>query len=96
MILSMYVDDGLVAASSNKVYEDFLVEFRKAFTISDQGDLHFYLGVKIQRDRDQGLTWLSQEQYIDDLLKRFDMENATIASTPFPPNSHLTHDDACD
>jgi len=97
MILSMYVDDGLVAASSSKVYDDFLTEFKKEFTISDQGDLHYYLGVKITRDRKLGQTTLSQEQYIEDLLKRFNMmQGGRDPPTPFEENYHMTSDDACD
>jgi hypothetical protein len=96
MILSMYVDDGLVAASDNAIYEEFLVEFRKVFQISDQGDLHFYLGVKITRDRVKGTTTLSQEQYVDDLLKRFGMSDAKPISSPFDPSQYLSYDDASD
>ena len=96
MILSMYVDDGLVAVNDIDFYESFLAEFRKVFTISDQGDLHHYLGIRIVRDRIKGVTELCQEQYIQDMLTRFDMQDCKPSNTPYYPDTYLLKSDCCD
>jgi len=40
------------------------------------------LGLKITRDRSKKLLWLSQEQYIEKVLKRFNMHKAKLVSIP--------------
>mmetsp|Transcript_35255 Transcript_35255/g.89043 ORF Transcript_35255/g.89043 Transcript_35255/m.89043 type:complete len:353 (+) Transcript_35255:2642-3700(+) len=96
LIISMYVDDGLCAMSNDAIYKRFLENFSKAFTISDQGDLHYYLGIKIKRDLEKGITELSQESYIEDMLDRFGMTGCKPNPTPFQPGVYLYKDDCCD
>ena len=40
------------------------------------------LGIKILRDRSQGILRLSQESYIDKVLDRFDMKDSKLEDTP--------------
>jgi len=96
MILSLYVDDGIIATSSQQCYSRFLADFRKVFEISDQGPLSYYLGISVDYDRERGVAFLSQERYCLEVLERFQMQNCKPASTPFAPDTHLTGDDCCD
>ena len=44
--------------------------------MKDLGPAKLILGMKIVRDRKKGLIWLSQESYIEKVLKRFNMDKA--------------------
>ena len=96
LLLSMYVDDLLVAASSPQLYEQFLAELKQEFSISDAGPLRQYLGVSIKYDRDAGRAVLSQEKYVKDLLEKYGMTSCKPADTPLVSGRYLTGDDCID
>ena len=50
LYVSMYVDDGLVAFSSDQMYQRFLTALRTEFTLSSEGPLKDYLGIAIHYD----------------------------------------------
>jgi hypothetical protein len=93
ILLSLYVDDGLCATNSNSLYTQFLSDLQTKFNLSDQGDLSWYLGVSIDHNMARGVTTLSQELYIETLLKRFNMEGCNPIATPAEPHSHLLRSD---
>ena len=82
LILSLYVDDILIAGNDM----DFIVTTKKwlssTFEIKDMGEAHFVLGNEIVRDRSKKLLGLSQETYIKKILDRFRMENSKPIDTP--------------
>src|ERR1044072_3633073 len=45
------------------------------------------LGMEILRDRSAKKLWLSQKNYVEDVLKRFDMSRSKPVSTPL--NNHF-------
>eukprot|EP00961_Rhodomonas_salina_P091163 1227246-Rhodomonas_salina.2 len=47
MMLSLYMDDGMCASSSCKLYNQFLQDLSKRFMLSNQGRLAWYLRVAI-------------------------------------------------
>ena len=53
--------------------------------MKDLGEAAYILGIKIYRDRSSRLIGLSQDIYIDKVLKRFNME---VAKKGFLPMSH--------
>ena len=48
--------------------------------MKDLGEAAYILGIKIYRDRSKRLIGLSQDTYIDKVLKRFNMEEAKKGS----------------
>jgi hypothetical protein len=94
LILALYVDDGLVACSSDKEYEIFIEALKERFELSTETkEVSWYLGVSVKRDLKNGTLHLSQEKYINDLLSRFKMEDATPALTSMEIGARLTSDD---
>eukprot|EP00286_Rhodomonas_abbreviata_P014033 CAMPEP_0181339602 /NCGR_PEP_ID=MMETSP1101-20121128/29358_1 /TAXON_ID=46948 /ORGANISM="Rhodomonas abbreviata, Strain Caron Lab Isolate" /LENGTH=1796 /DNA_ID=CAMNT_0023450611 /DNA_START=148 /DNA_END=5539 /DNA_ORIENTATION=+ len=89
VLLSLFVDDGLCATNSQALYDDFLRDLKGKFELSDQGDLSWYLGVDINHNLGKGVTTLNQTQFIDTMLKRFNMDGCNPISTPAEPNAHL-------
>ncbi|KAH0719092.1 hypothetical protein KY285_015123 [Solanum tuberosum] len=50
--------------------------------MKDLGLARQILGMQIVRDRDAKKLWLSQEKYIQKVLRRFNMDKAKVVSTP--------------
>ena len=84
----IYVDDIIVASSSNDATTILLQELNKYFAIKDLGDLHFFLGIEVKKNKD-GLI-LTQEKYAMDLLARVGMKNCKPAPTPLSPTEPLS------
>jgi len=80
--LAVFVDDIIVVGPSNEHIEavkDFLKLF---FEINDEGELNWYIGIKIVRDRKNRKIYLLQPQYIKDLLIKFNMLGCKPCGTP--------------
>ncbi|WVY89808.1 hypothetical protein V8G54_035322 [Vigna mungo] len=54
----------------------------KSFAMKDLGAVKKILGMKISRDCSRRMLWVSQEDYIEKILKRFNMHNAKSACVP--------------
>jgi hypothetical protein len=67
--------------------DEFIRIITKRFEMSMMGELKFFLGFQIKQLKDG--TFISQTKYINDILKKFDMNNAKPIKTPMPSNGHL-------
>ncbi|GJX67809.1 retrotransposon protein, putative, ty1-copia subclass [Tanacetum coccineum] len=61
----------------------------KRFAMKDLGEAAYILGIKIYRDRSRRLIGLSQNAYIDKILKRFKMDTSKRGTIPMQPNVDL-------
>src|SRR5436305_15131990 len=52
------------------------------YSMKDLGEANFVLGIKIFRDRTKRLLGLSQAQYIDNIVKRFNLEESKRGYLP--------------
>ncbi|RVW47612.1 Retrovirus-related Pol polyprotein from transposon TNT 1-94 [Vitis vinifera] len=52
------------------------------FDMKDHGEASYVLGIKILRDRANGVLKLSQRAYIEKILKRFNMHNCKSTKAP--------------
>ena len=63
---------------------DFLNTEKKSlcnrFEMTDQGEVHYILGMSIKRDRQNRTMYISQQNYVEGILKRFGMEDCKPAS----------------
>jgi hypothetical protein len=60
------------------------------FEMTDLGEISYFLGMRITRDRPNRLLFLDQQKYIHDILERFNMENSKPALTPFATGTKLS------
>uniref|UniRef100_A0A2N9EG19 Reverse transcriptase Ty1/copia-type domain-containing protein n=1 Tax=Fagus sylvatica TaxID=28930 RepID=A0A2N9EG19_FAGSY len=81
-LLSLYVDDILLASNSPDMMKEtkFCLGFK--FEMKNMGPANYVLGIRISRDRDSKLIYLDQENYLEKVLKRFKMEDCRPVSTP--------------
>ena len=90
IIVCVYVDDLLIISNDREAKKLLKINLSKEIKIKDMGEIHHYLGMKITRDRDKGIIKVNQTKYIENLLKRFNMDNCHGVFTPLDPNQDLT------
>ncbi|KAI1509646.1 Pol protein [Pyrenophora tritici-repentis] len=83
LIVFFFVDDIVVAvASKNKdVYRQFDQQLRAAYDVRFLGELKWFLGIRVIRDRSQKKIWLMQDSFIDKVAAKY---NITQRSTTYP------------
>jgi hypothetical protein len=55
---------------------------KKDYSIKEMGDLHYYLGIKIERNRAKKQMFLSQTAYVDQVVSRFGLSDCKPCYTP--------------
>jgi histone deacetylase 1/2 len=88
LFVLVYVDDIIVASSSQQAIDAILVDLQADFALKDLGNLHFFLGIEVKRGHG-GLT-LTQERYAMDILKRSGMQSCKPVDTPLSPSEKLS------
>lgn len=92
VIMIIYVDDLILASKDLKELNTVKKKLKSKFEIVDLGEITDILGIHVERDGKIGSMKLSQEKYIDDLLKKFNMNSAKTVSTPIESNTKITKD----
>ena len=59
------------------------------FEVKDMGELHYFLGVKIVQDHQNGMGWIGQPAYTDSMLHKYGMVDAKPVTTPVESSSKL-------
>ena len=80
LIITIYVDDLLLVGSNICLINDFKAILSNEFKMKDLGEANFILGIKIERS--SNCLYLSQEEYLTRVLKRFNMINCKSTRTP--------------
>nr|GEY50599.1 hypothetical protein [Tanacetum cinerariifolium] len=94
IIVQVYVDD-IIFGSMNKAWcDEFEVLMKREFEMSDMGELTFFLGLQVKR-LPNGI-FISQDKYVKDMLKKFDMESVRTATTPYKVPKHKYKDEPDD
>ncbi len=61
-------------------------EIKRLFEVKDMGEIKWFLQLHISRDREKKTFSISQEQYIESILSRFGMTEASDKETPMVCN----------
>lgn len=87
--LLVFVDDILYTGygSTLTLINDKL---KNKFKMKDLGLAKFYLGISIGQDLQNGITTLDQTQYLNKVLKKFNMSECHAVTTPMDPNYNLS------
>jgi hypothetical protein len=89
LVIAAYVD-GLILAGKKQTIEEFKLRLSSRFEFQSAGELRWYLGIAVSRDRAKGTITLSQRKYIEDTLKEFKLTNINSSATPGDVNMSLT------
>jgi hypothetical protein len=89
-MLQIYVDDIIFGSTSQDYCDEFGKMMTNEFEMSMIGELSYFLGLQIKQLKNG--TFVSQDKYIKDMLKKFCMEDAKGISTPMGTNGSLDSD----
>ncbi|GKB31309.1 putative ribonuclease H-like domain-containing protein [Tanacetum coccineum] len=64
---------------------------KSRFQTSSMGELTFFLGLQVKHKADG--IFISQDKYVDEILKKFDFVNVKTASTPIETHKPLLKDE---
>ena len=81
----VWVDDILYWGRQDSFVEWFEKKMKEQFEVSDYSSFIWFLGMKI--DVREGKIAVNQEKYIDELLKRFNVEECIPVQSPLPERS---------
>ncbi|XP_018499873.2 uncharacterized mitochondrial protein AtMg00810-like [Pyrus x bretschneideri] len=91
VILLLYVDDIIIRMSATTIISEVISALATEFDIKDLGSLHYFLGIQITQTA-EGL-FLSQHNYVNDLLTKTEMHQSKPCATPCLPHNRLLKDD---
>ncbi len=81
-IVSMFVDDiKIIALKGSGIIQQVKAQLTLAFSMVDMGPISFYLGLKVERNRDNQTIKLSQPVYIDKVLNNFHLDKTNTINT---------------
>ncbi|GKF87965.1 putative ribonuclease H-like domain-containing protein [Tanacetum coccineum] len=92
MLVQVYVDD-IIFGSTNKSWcDEFEALMQSKFQMSSMGKLTFFLGLQVKQNK--GGIFISQDKYVAEILKKFDLINVKTVITPMEieTNVILIHD----
>ncbi|GKA80261.1 putative ribonuclease H-like domain-containing protein, partial [Tanacetum coccineum] len=79
----------------DSVYKELCTEFEKLmhkkFQMSSMGELGFFIGLQVTQKDDE--IFISQEKYVDEILKKFGFSTVKTASTPMETSKPLMNDE---
>lgn len=87
--LIIYVDDGIIASNQQSAIDDLLVAFGERFQIRFN-EVNRFVGITVTRKRQERKIFLSQPDYIEKIVKTFQMASCFPKSVPADPNVRLT------
>jgi hypothetical protein len=97
-VVTVSIDDMAVTSRHLRHITQFKQQLTQYFDISDLGELNWWLGLKVERDRLTRTIRLSQRAYIDTIIERFHLEDAKHVASPMetgvvlsdanPPSTH--------
>jgi hypothetical protein len=86
--LLIYVDDILLLVSSHEAVKSVKEEIGRLYKIKDLGEAKYFLGIKLERNT-HGTLRMSQTNYIENILDRFNMAASKPVPSPMVPNKTL-------
>lgn len=86
----IYVDDILIVSSDRRKEAHIKEKLSRVFKVKDMEPAKYCLGLEIRRDNDK--ISLSQKGYINEILRRFGMQDCHPISTPIAYGSKLTRE----
>jgi hypothetical protein len=90
VFLILYVDDILLIGNDFPMLESVKASLKKGFSMKDLEEATYILGIRIYRDRSKRLIGLTQDTYINKVLKLFNMEQSKKGFLPMSHGIHLS------
>jgi hypothetical protein len=85
----VYGDDLILVCNDQNKLLQIKEELSQKFEMKDLGELHFFLWMEVERNRDERLFRINQIKYLKKILKRFGMEECKPIGVPLDPKVKL-------
>src|SRR5579859_4934380 len=90
IIIAMWVDDLIIFGKDMASINDLKVQLNEEYEMKDLGELKYFLGIQVHRDRERKIIHINQSGYNRTILERYGMQNSKPASTPLSSGARLT------
>ncbi|GKA38801.1 uncharacterized mitochondrial protein-like protein [Tanacetum coccineum] len=87
----IYVDDIIFGSTKMELCIAFEKLMHEKFQMSSMGELTFFLGLQVKQKKDG--IFISQDKYVDEILKKFRFTEVKTASTPMETQKPLLKDE---
>jgi len=86
MLIFFYVDDIVCCCrTEHRCRMNAIIEaLCRRYEMHHMGELSWFLGIRVMRDRPNRKLWLCQDSYIDRIVKRYHLEHRKTPHTPLP------------
>jgi hypothetical protein len=91
LLVQIYMDDIIFGGSSHSLVSSFQEIMKNEFQMSMMRVLTFFLGIQVKQMK-QG-TFIHQSKYTKDLMKKFNMPELRLVSTPMSTGTALDPDE---
>ncbi|GJR86872.1 putative ribonuclease H-like domain-containing protein [Tanacetum coccineum] len=91
LLVQVYVDDIIFGSTKKELCNAFEKLMHEKFQMSSMGELTFFLGLQVQQKKDG--IFISQDKYVDEILKKFGFTEVKTASTPIETQKPLLKDE---
>ncbi|GKB77197.1 putative ribonuclease H-like domain-containing protein, partial [Tanacetum coccineum] len=89
-LVQVYVDDIIFGSTNKDLCTGFEKLMKDKFQMSSMGELTFFIGLQVQQKEDG--IFISQDKYVDEILKKFNYTDVKSASTPVDLEKPLVKD----
>ena len=89
VIVAMWVDDLIIAGSNMEKINKLKRELKKAFEMTDMGELKYFLGMQVYRNREEREIHINQSGYTKAMLDKFKLLDSHPVSTPIATGTIL-------
>ncbi|GJY29070.1 ribonuclease H-like domain-containing protein [Tanacetum coccineum] len=91
LLVQVYVDDIIFGSTKKELCNAFEKLMHEKFQMSSMGELTFFLGLQVQQKKDG--IFISQDKYVDEILKKFGFTEVKTTSTPMETQKPLLKDE---
>ncbi|GJV80949.1 putative ribonuclease H-like domain-containing protein [Tanacetum coccineum] len=90
LLVQVYVDDIIFGSIKKELCIAFEKLMHEKFQMSSIGELTFFLGLQVKQKKDD--IFISQDKYVEEILKKFRFTEVKTASTPMETQKPLLKD----
>ncbi|GKD70910.1 retrovirus-related pol polyprotein from transposon TNT 1-94, partial [Tanacetum coccineum] len=91
ILVQVYVDDIIFGSTKKSWCDEFEELMKSIFQMSSMGELTFFLGLQVKQKEDG--IFISQDNYVAEIMKKFDFVSVKTASTPIETQKPLVKDE---
>jgi hypothetical protein len=91
VLIFLYVNDLIITGNARKLINEIKEQLSQVFEMKDLGELHYCLGLEAWRNA--GQTFVCQNKYVREVLKRFKMDRCMSSTVLMQQNVKLSYDD---